>query len=149
MSEQRKDGDGTYQDRVEVTGRVLEVNVLKKQCQLWLDDDTYVPLAFTEEQEPRIATALKAHKDRELTARGVGEFTPDGVLKRVVSADELALEYDSRILEPTVSEGSSADDLMEWIDELFSDVPEEELARIPTDLSMRVNTPGYCSVCGK
>ena len=123
MTEQPTDAKGAYQDSVEVTGRVLEVNILKKQCQLWLDDDTYVPLAFTEEQEPRIATALKAHKDRELTARGVGEFTPDGVLKRVIRADELILAYNSRILEPAVSEGSSADDLMKWMDELFSDLP--------------------------
>ncbi len=133
MSERHTDSNGTYQDSVEVTGRVMEVNILKKQCQLWLDDATYVPLAFTEEQEPRIATALKTHKDRELTVRGVGEFTPDGVLKRVVSADELILEYASRILEPTVSKGSSADDLMEWIDELFSDLPEEEWENVPTD----------------
>ena len=149
MTEQLTDTKGVYQDSVEVTGRVLEVNILKKQCQLWLDDDTYVPLAFTEEQEPRIATALKAHKDRELTVRGVGEYTPDGVLKRVVRADELILAYDNRILEPVVSKGSSAHDLMDRIAELGRGIPEEELARIPTDLSMRVNTPGYCSVCGR
>lgn len=149
MPKQRKDSDGTYRDSVEVTGRVLEVNILKKQCQLWLDDATYIPLAFTEEQEPRIATALKVHRDRELTARGLGEFTSDGTLKRIVHADELILAYDSRILEPAISKGSSTHNLMERIAELGRGIPEEELERIPSDLSIRVNTPGYCSVCGR
>ena len=143
MTEQRTDTKGVYQDSVEVTGRVLEVNILKKQCQLWLDDDTYVPLAFTEEQEPRIATALKAHKDKELTVRGKGEYTPDGVLKRIVRADELILAYDSRILEPAVSKGSSADDLMKWMDELFSDLPEEEWENVPTDYAKLLSERGH------
>ena len=149
MAEQRTDTNGLYQDKVEVTGRVLEVNILRKQCQLWLDDTKYIPLAFTEEQEPRIATALKAHKDRKLTARGVGEFTPDGTLKRIIQADELILAWDIQILKPAASKSSSAHDLMERIAKRFENLPEEELARYPTDLSMRVNTPGYCSVCEK
>ena len=143
MSERHTDSNGTYQDSVEVTGRVMEVNILKKQCQLWLDDTTYVPLAFTEEQEHRIATALKAHKDRELTARGVGEFTPDGTLKRVVHADELILEYDSRILEPRDPNGSTAHDLMERISKRFDNLPEEEWENVPTDFAKLLSERGH------
>ena len=139
-----KQSTGAYEKRVEVTGRVLEVNIPKGQCQLWLDDTTYVPLAFTKKQEPCIANALKSHSHRQLTAVGIGEFTSEGVLKRIVRADQLSLSYD--MIEPR---DPNAPDLMETLDKLFSDLPEEELAKIPTDLSMRANTPGYCAMCGK
>ena len=149
MSEQRIDTKGAYQEQVEVTGRVLAVDIPKGQCQLWLDDSTYVPLAFTEKQEPCIANALMSRKHRELTALGVGEFTPDGVLKRIVRADQLSLSYDMiKPRDPNAPNGT-AHDLMERIAKRFENLPEEVLEQIPTDLSMRVNTPGYCSVCGK
>ena len=139
MAEQRTDTKGAYQDQVEVTGRVLAVDIPKGQCQLWLDDSTYVPLAFTEKQEPCIANALMSRKHRELTALGVGEFTPDGVLRRIVRADQLSLSYDFEKPDPNIPEGSTAHDLMERIAKRFENLPEEELARIPTDLAKRAS----------
>ncbi len=130
MPEQHRDTDGTYQDRVEVSGRVMEVNIRKKQCQLWLDDTTYVPLTFTEKQEPRIATALQRHKSEWLTVRGRGEFTPDGVLKRIVRADNLNLSHGN---------DPNAPGIMERIDEIFGDVPDEVWDKVPADLSMRLD----------
>ena len=137
MSEQRTDTKGAYQDKVEVTGRVLAVDIPKGQCQLWLDDSTYVPLAFTEKQEPCIANALMSRKHRELTALGVGEFTPDGALKRVIRADQLSLSYDFEKRDP------DAPDLMETLDKLFSDLPEEEWENVPTDFAKLLSERGH------
>lgn len=129
MAEQSID---TYRKQVEVTGRVLEVSIPKGQCQLWMNDSTCVPLAFTEKQEPCISNALKSHKYRELTVSGIGEFTPDGVLKRIVRADEFRLSYNkTELCYP------NAPSLMDRIMRRFDDIPEEELEKLPSDLSIR------------
>ena len=136
MTEQPMHSKDTYQREVEVTGRVLAVNIPKGQCQLWLDDSTYIHLAFTEKQEPCIANALTSHKHRELTALGVGEFTPDGTLKRIVRADRLSLSYEHKNPNPN---GSTARNLMDVLDELGRGIPEEELENFPTDLAQRAS----------
>ena len=127
----------SYEKQVEVTGRVLAVDIPKGQCQLWLDDTTYVPLAFTEKQEPCIANALMSHKHRELTALGVGEFTPDGTLKRIVRANQLSLSYEHESSDP------NSPDLMETLDKLFSDLPEEEWENVPTDFGKPLSEHGH------
>ena len=139
MTERHTDSNGAYQDQVEVTGRVLAVDIPKRQCQLWLDDATYVNIAFTEKQEPCISNAFMSRKHRELTVRGKGEFTPDGVLKRIVRADELSLSFD--MIEPRDpnSPRGTAHDLMERIAKRFENLPEEELERFPADFAKRAS----------
>lgn len=120
-------------DEAKISGRVLEVDVKQKQCQVWLDDDTCVLVSFTQEQESRVTEAIKNHKDLRLVVHGPGEFASDGSLNRITRADTLFVRQRERPRDP------NAPSIHEKIDALFSDVPDEEWEKVPTDLSMRLD----------
>ena len=119
-----------YEDEVNVGGQVLEADVRQKRFQLWLDDRTSVNVSFTEEQESEVTTALKDHKFVHLTVRGRGVFAPQGTLQRIISVDRLVLV---RHEEPALDAAAPA--IEDVLAALAKEVPDEEWARLPRDLT--------------
>ena len=83
----------SYEDELDITGRVLGADVRKRQFQIWIDEKTSVVASFTREQEAQITSALKEHESVRLRVRGRGEFTPEGKPRKayqVVSLDSIS-----------------------------------------------------------
>ena len=135
MTKQGKNSDHPYEGEVEVSGRVLEADVRRKRCQVWLDDDTYVSVAFTAgEQESQITSALGSHKHTQVIVHGLGAFTPEGELKGIIRTDRVRLRpLDAPSVDP------NAPNIMESIAEIVKDVPDEEWDKLPADLSSRLD----------
>jgi hypothetical protein len=121
--------EAPHEDRVEIKGEVFEADVKKGRFQLWSGEDTAVTVAFTPEQEDQVTTALKEHKTARMFVKGLGEYSTQGKLLRVLQVDELSL---------TTSEihyDKSARPIEDLLDELAQEIPQEEWDRLPNDLN--------------
>ena len=123
-----------YEDEVDVTGQVLEADVRQRKFQLWLDDRTSVQVLFTEDQEAKVTTGLKDHKTVRLSARGRGEFTPEGALQRIISVESLTLVTDEGWV---YDENAPA--IEDELAELAKEIPAESWAKLPSDLTDRLD----------
>jgi len=86
-------------------------------------------VAFTPEQEDQVTTALKEHKTARMFVKGSGEYSPQGKLLRVLQVDELSL---------TTSEthyDKSARPIEDVLEELATEIPQEEWDKLPSDFS--------------
>jgi len=119
-----------YGATAEVTGEVLEADVRQRRFQLWLEDGTAVLVSFTEPQEELVTTALKDHRSIRLRVRGQGEYTPSGQLQRFVQVDLLEVVRPG----PAVLD-TTAPAIEDVLASIAGDVPEEEWARLPADLT--------------
>lgn len=130
--------ESSYEDEIDVTGRVLEADVKKKQFQIWIDDKTNIISSFTKEQEAQITMALKEHDSVCLRIRGRGEFTSEGRPRKVVQVLSL---------EPVWNDASAfnieAPRIEDVITDIFRGVPEREWDQVPTDLSQRLDSYIY------
>jgi hypothetical protein len=119
-----------YEDVVDLTGRVLEVDVHRCRFQLWLDDNNKVDIQFDEQQEEAVTTALKEHRSLRLHVTGRGEFNASGKPLRVIEVDRLeARGLEEQEFDPT------ARPIEDILAELASEVPEEEWDSLPKDLN--------------
>ena len=75
--------ENSYEDELDIVGRVLEADVRKRQFQIWIDDKTNIVASFTKEQETQVTSALKNHESVCLRVRGRGEFTSGESLERL------------------------------------------------------------------
>lgn len=123
---------GFYTDKVEITGRVLEADVRRRQFQIWTNDKTNTRVKFTEQQESEVTTALKEHASVQLLVRGQGEFNPDGVLQQIQDVEHLKVIPNSE-----TGFDASAPPIEDVISEIFSKVPDQEWDKVPSDLSHR------------
>ena len=123
-----------YEDEVDVAGQVLEADVRQKRFQLWLDNTIGVQVAFTDEQETEVTTALKDHKVVRLRVKGRGEFSPQGTLQRVISVDRLLLVQGE---EPEFDEQAPA--IEDVLSDLAKDVPDQEWDKLPPDLTDKLD----------
>ena len=100
-------------------------------CRLRLDDGATITAHFSAEHLPGIAMALLYHADRRLKIAGLGDFAPDGRLKRLlrIETQQAAppsppLPFETAQLTPS---------------ELFiaagTLLPEAELAQFPPDFA--------------
>ena len=120
-----------YQDSVEISGKVFEADVRKKCFQILADDETKVVVQFTEELEDQVTTALKEHTSMQLRVNGKAEFSSDGQLRKVLKVEHLEL------LSNEAHFDTSAPSIQDVILDLFSDVPDSEWDRLPSDGSHR------------
>ena len=122
--------ESSYEDELDITGRVLEADVRQRKFQIWVDERTNVVASFTKEQEAQITSALKEHELMRIRVRGRGEFTPEGKPRKIVQVVDI---------DPIRHEGSEFDDEAPRIEnvmaEIFRDVPDGEWERVPKDLS--------------
>jgi len=118
-----------HEDRVEISGEVFEADVKKGRFHLWSGEDTAVTVAFTPEQEAQVTTALKEHKTARMYVKGLGEYSPQGKLLRVLEVDELGLTTTERQYNKSVRP------IEDLLDELAKEIPQEEWDRLPGDLN--------------
>ena len=125
----------SYEDEIDITGRVLEADVKKRQFQIWVDDKTNVIASFSKEQEAQVTSALKDHEAVRLRVRGRGEFTTAGKPRKVTRVVKL---------DPTWNDSPEIDaevpSIEDVISDIFCDIPEQEWDRVPTDLSYRLDS---------
>ena len=125
----------SYQDEVDIAGRVLEADVRQRKFQIWIDDRTNISVTFTEKQESEVTTALKEHNSMRLRVRGRGEFTPKGTLRRIIQVDHLGPVRDEESAFDT-----TAPRIEDVIADIFRDVSDQEWNRVPRDLSYRLDS---------
>ena len=126
--------DQPYPDSMDLEGRVLEADVHRWKFQLWTDDGRCIPVRFTRLQEAVVTKALKEHRVARIRVTGRGRFEPMGALTEVTLADSITLVDDGR-----PSSLTDAPAIQARIAEIFSDVPDEEWEKLPSDLSARLN----------
>jgi hypothetical protein len=114
----------------EITGAVVEADVEEMRFQIAPDEGGRVSVPFTEAQEAQIAAALRDHRHVRLRIRGKGEISPDGKIVQIHQADEIsAVPNVNWKYDPT------ARPIWEAIEEISMEAPDEEWAKLPSDLS--------------
>ena len=113
---------------IEVTGRVLLVDLHDGSIGLWTADETKITVAFTTEQEREVLTAFDWRTFACLQVQGRGEFV-DGQLQRIAKIHQTKIALDKREKPPDYRP------IWEEIADIVKDIPPEELAKLPTDLA--------------
>jgi hypothetical protein len=125
--------ESAYEDQVDLVGEVLEADLRLQKFQLWLDARTNVPVAFSPDQEERVTSALRDHRQVKLRVVGRGEFSAQGTPVRVHKVAELILQT------PGLEFDADARSIEDIIAQLASEVPDKEWDRLPRDLSSNLD----------
>ena len=124
----------TNQKHVELRGEVRAADLDGRQFSLRLDDGTKVVAEFTTEQEQTITEALREHASRRLRLKANAEVARTGRIKRVASVESLTVEP-TAVATPV----PSSKPIWEVALEIGARVPEEEWAKVPTDLAKNLH----------
>ena len=119
-----------HEDRVDITGEVLEADVRQGRFQTWLDDRTGVTVTFSPEQESEVTNALRDHRTLRLRVIGRGEFSAQGTLLRIAHVDQLQLQPLG-----DVSYDATARPIEDLLAELAAEIPQEDWNTLPPDLT--------------
>jgi hypothetical protein len=127
-----------YEDRISIEGEVRAAK-LKKATEggsfsILLDNGDVVGGVFDDDQEATITKALHEHRSIRVHIDGMGEFDGAGNLRRIVRVD--------RLEERSPGEeryDSSVPPIWETIAKIYADVPDEEWAKVPTDLAQNLD----------
>lgn len=117
-----------HQDAVDVAGEVLEVDVRHQRFQLWIDDKTFPRVAFTDQQELEITTALRDHRTVRVHIKGRGDFSPQGILQHISAVDELQVVPAGEL--PFDAEAPAIEDELIELAKCF---PHEDWNKLPDD----------------
>lgn len=120
--------ESTYEDHVDVTGEVTMAKVKRPRMTIETSDGREIEAAFRPEDEDAITTALKQHRTARLRIIGRGQFSISGVLQRVhavirtqlLPAGEIPFDH-------------SAKPIWDQFAEIIGTIPDDELAKLPTD----------------
>jgi hypothetical protein len=117
-----------YEDVVDLTGEIRAADLDGNNFTLKLADGAKVSGKFSPQQETDITNALREHASRWLHVRGHAEFLASGVLKRIVSVEDLKVQIaGDKPFDPSVRP------IWEVIEEIGASVPAEEWDKVPTD----------------
>ena len=94
-----------------------------------LDNGDTIPANFVAEQAPAVICALREHGECRLKIVGLGDFSPSGQLQRVLRIDDHRLEW----IRPP--EDPDEPPLLDKLLAIANSIPDEALAKIPTDFS--------------
>ena len=119
-----------YADFIDITGKVLEVDVRRGRYEIWIDDRTSVKANFNKDQEREVTLALHDHQETELHVIGKGDFDDTGRPFRITQVD--FLEVDRKV---KASYDNTAESVWDMLRRFAEQVPEEEWEKLPTDLS--------------
>ena len=122
--------EASHEDRVDITGEVLEADVRQGRFQTWLDDRTGVTVTFSPEQESEVTNALRDHRTLRLRVIGRGEFSAQGTLLRIAHVDQLQLQPLG-----DVSYDATARPIEDLLAELAAEIPQEDWNTLPPDLT--------------
>jgi hypothetical protein len=119
-----------HRDVVTLRGEVQAADVRAKQFRIWLNGGESVAGCFSEDQEEIVTTALRDHRSIRIRVTGVAEYSPDGILMKVVSVGSI---------QPVPLEQPGFDFAAPPIEDVLrgiaSQVPESEWEELPKDLT--------------
>ena len=121
----------THRKPVEITGSVYLINVESRTFKMKTDDGLRVTAPYTDETKYRVIEALKYAGEQLLKVSGRGEFSHDGVLKRLVKSDCIIFAIPPREIDP------NAPTITQMFDAIIAETPPEAWEGVPTDLSHR------------
>ena len=124
--------DKPYEDDVDVTGRVLRVDVRRREFEIWIDGKRRLRASFAHKHESAVIAALQNHAFTPFRVRGRGEFSPDGNLLKIVRISEFDATTGGELAFDTGSPG-----IISAVRKIFEDIPESEWENTPTDLAER------------
>ena len=130
----------SYREPVEITGSVYQINIESRTFKMKTDDGLRVKAPYTDETMHRVIEALKYAGERPLRVSGRGEFSHDGVLKRVVKSDRIIFAVPPREIDP------NAPTIGDKIDARIATHPPEYWDQFPTNLVERhlAQRHGHC-----
>ena len=123
-----------YQDIVDLIGEIRAADLDGGNFALRLADGTKVLGKFSPEQENVITDTLREHESQRLHIKGKAEFHPDGKLKRVASVENITVQPAGM-----AAYDETAKPIWQVALEIGASVPEEEWAKIPTDVSKNID----------
>lgn len=126
--------DTPYEDSVDLSGEVVEADVGQQRFNFCTADGQRVTVKFTPEQEMKVTTALRDHRQVDLHVRGRGEFLPGGRLQRIVHVAELEI-----VARGTFDFDNSARSIEDELSEIAAEVPTEEWKTLPADLTDHID----------
>ena len=124
----------SYREKVEVTGVVAQIDTESRTFNVLTDDGLWVTAPYDDETRDRVIKVLRDPDDRLIKVAGLGEFTADGTLKRVVKADRIIIavaRWERGEVDP------DAPTIGEMIDARIAERPPEYWDNMPTDLVER------------
>lgn len=117
---------------VEFVGQIFAVNVKAKTFEMInTENDVLVQVPYTDNQEDSVTHALREHDSIVVRVGAVGTFDKKGNVNKVHQMNTLELMPIGR---PIHNKEFSFEECAE---ELMKNIPEDELARLPPDLSER------------
>lgn len=121
----------TYEDITHVVGEVFEVNVKKSTCRLFdVINKLNVEVQYEKTFEQHVTTALTQYRNQLLSVVGVGEFNEKGRLLKLKDVTNIELKSDD-----VISSIQSHESIVEYIDRITREVPEEVWDELPRDLA--------------
>jgi hypothetical protein len=118
----------SYEDHVDVIGEVTMAKVKKPRLTIETSEGREIEAAFRPEDEDAITTALKQHRTARLRIVGRGRFSVSGVLQRIHTVTHTQLLPAGEVpFDPT------AKPIWDQFIQILGTIPEDELAKLPTD----------------
>jgi len=117
-------------EHIELRGEVRAADLDGRRFSLRLEDGTTIVAQFSSEQEHIITEALREHANRRLRLRASAEVARSGRIRRLASIESLDVEP---------SQVSSSKPIWEVALEIGASVPEQEWAKVPTDLAKNLH----------
>ena len=121
----------SYRKQVEVTGSVYQINIESRTFKIKTDDGLRVKAPYTDETKGRVFQAAQDPEQWLIKVSGLGEFAPEGTLKRVVKADHIIMavaRWERGEIDP------DAPTFSERADAFIARYPKEFWDSLPTDL---------------
>lgn len=114
-----------------LTGQVVATDILAGEFRLRLPSGRTLPARYRPDQEAAILDALRGHRDLQLQLEGSGEFLGDEAEpQRIIGLERLEVR-------PTTNggqaNGKGKKAVWELVDDVFGDIPPEELEKLPPD----------------
>lgn len=121
----------SYREPVEITGSVIQIDTERRTFKMRIDDGLRVTAPYADENKHRVIAVLQDPENKLIKVSGLGQFQPDGTLKRVVKADSIIIavaRWERGEADP------NAPTIRERIDAIISEYPKEFWDDMPTDL---------------
>ena len=126
--------DQDYEDHLDVTGRVLGVDVGKKILAIQRGQERRIEVEYPLDREQEAIVALSAYETAQVRLRGRCLRKPGGELRQVLTVEGLDFFPHG---EP--ERDPNAPGIEDRIAELAKRVPDEEWEKLPKDLSQRLD----------
>ena len=123
-----------HRKQVEITGSVYQIDTERRRFKVLTEDGLRVTAPFSDENRHRVIEVLRDPKNRLIKVSGLGEFRPDGTLKRVVKAESIIIavaRWERGEIDP------NAPTVGERADAFIARYPKEFWDSMPTDLVER------------